>query len=290
MLRPRLVQIFRWERDGSVTVVGTWGDGPNPFPAGSNWPWDDPSLVAMMEQLRTGEPVRIEDVAEVARGRARGRGPRAWGSFRPPARRSSSTARRGATSASRWRRVCRCPTASRNGLRSSPSWSRRRSPAARPASSSPGSPTSRPRYGASRPSSPAARRPPTSSTRSRRSWGGSSTPRSSGLVRFEDENTARVVAGWGRLGEVVPVGARLPIGGMNVITQIARSGRPARIDDFDAQATGPIGDQARRLNTAHRGRRPDPGRRPALGRHGRGGPDGDPMPPTPSRGSSSSPS
>jgi hypothetical protein len=25
VLRPRLVQIFRWERDGSVTVVGTWG-------------------------------------------------------------------------------------------------------------------------------------------------------------------------------------------------------------------------------------------------------------------------
>jgi uncharacterized protein YoaH (UPF0181 family) len=42
LLRPRLVQIYRWERDGSVTVAGTWGDGPNPFPAGSNWAWDDP--------------------------------------------------------------------------------------------------------------------------------------------------------------------------------------------------------------------------------------------------------
>ena len=56
---------------------------------------------------------------------------------------------------------------------------------------------------------------------------------SSGLVRFEDEHTATVVAGWGRLGEVVPVGARLPIGGKNVISEIARTGRPARMDDFE---------------------------------------------------------
>ena len=72
---------------------------------------------------------------------------------------------------------------------------------------------------------------------------------SSGLVRFEDENTARVVAGWGRLDEVAPVGARLPIGGTNVITEIARSGKTARVDDFERSASGPIGDQARRLNT-----------------------------------------
>ena len=63
VLRPRLVQIFRWERDGSVTVVGTWSDGPNPFPAGSNWPWEDPSLHALMDRMRAGELIRIEDVA-----------------------------------------------------------------------------------------------------------------------------------------------------------------------------------------------------------------------------------
>ena len=63
LFRPRLVQIYRWESDGSVTVAGTWGDGPNPFPAGSRWAWDDPSLVAMREHMRTGQPSRIEDVA-----------------------------------------------------------------------------------------------------------------------------------------------------------------------------------------------------------------------------------
>src|SRR4051812_49792912 len=49
LLRPRLVQIHRWERDGSVTVAGAWGDGPEPFPT--------------REAMQTGEPVRIEDVA-----------------------------------------------------------------------------------------------------------------------------------------------------------------------------------------------------------------------------------
>ena len=72
---------------------------------------------------------------------------------------------------------------------------------------------------------------------------------SSGMVRFEDEHTATLVAGWGRLGDEVPTGARLPLGGVNVITQIARSGRPARIDDFAREASGEIGEHARRLKT-----------------------------------------
>ena len=66
MLRPLMVQIFRWERDGSVTVVGTWGGGPNLFPAGSNWPWDNPSLAELAERMRAGELIRIEDVESLA--------------------------------------------------------------------------------------------------------------------------------------------------------------------------------------------------------------------------------
>jgi GAF domain-containing protein len=61
---------------------------------------------------------------------------------------------------------------------------------------------------------------------------------STGLVRFESDETATVMAGWGRLGEVVSVGARLPVGGMNVISQIARTGRPARLDDVARAGSG----------------------------------------------------
>ena len=71
MLRPRLVQIFRWEQDGSVTVVGTWGDGPNPFPAGSTWPWEDPSLVAIEEHC--GPAGRSGSRTSRSRSRARRR-------------------------------------------------------------------------------------------------------------------------------------------------------------------------------------------------------------------------
>jgi hypothetical protein len=59
---------FAGEQDGSVTVAGSWGDGPNPFPAGSNWPWEDPSLIALMERMRAGEAIRIEGVAESIAG------------------------------------------------------------------------------------------------------------------------------------------------------------------------------------------------------------------------------
>lgn len=72
---------------------------------------------------------------------------------------------------------------------------------------------------------------------------------STGLVRFECDETATVVAGWGRLGEVVAVGARLPVGGLNIISVIARTGKPARLDDFATRGSGMIGDAARRVDT-----------------------------------------
>ena len=33
LLHPRLVQVFRWEGDRTVTVVGTWSAAPTPSPA-----------------------------------------------------------------------------------------------------------------------------------------------------------------------------------------------------------------------------------------------------------------
>ena len=183
LLRPRLVQIHRWEPDGSVTVAGTWGDGPDPFPA--HLAVDDPSLDALTEAMQTGEPVRIEDVAG-ARGRAgRGSGPR------PPAHRWSSTARRGATSASRWRRACRCPIGIESGSRSSRSWWPTAISSSEPASSSRGWPTSRRACGAWRRSSPAARRPRDVFDAVAAELGRLLDVGSSGLVRFEDEIAAR---------------------------------------------------------------------------------------------------
>jgi signal transduction histidine kinase len=61
---------------------------------------------------------------------------------------------------------------------------------------------------------------------------------SSGLLRFEEERFATVVASTGRVAPVVPVGLRLPIEGSSVTSAIVRTGTAARLDDY-SQATGP---------------------------------------------------
>jgi GAF domain-containing protein len=67
---PR-IEMIRYGADGIVTVIGAVGD--HPFPVGSRWAMDGPSVMAKV--LETGRPARIDDfsalsgtVAEVARG------------------------------------------------------------------------------------------------------------------------------------------------------------------------------------------------------------------------------
>jgi signal transduction histidine kinase len=67
------------------------------------------------------------------------------------------------------------------------------------------------------------------------------------LVRFEKDDTATVVASWGQPVNAVPVGTRLPLGGQNVISLVARGGRPARMDDY-SEATGAIASYGRKLD------------------------------------------
>jgi GAF domain-containing protein len=55
-----------------------------------------------------------------------------------------------------------------------------------------------------------------------------------------------VVAAWGLVSDILSVGARLPVGGMNVISHIARTGEPIRID-FAGGVSGAIADHARGL-------------------------------------------
>jgi PAS domain S-box-containing protein len=65
-----LIETARYEPDGTATVIGAWGE--QPFPIGSNWTLDGPSVTASV--LQTGRPARIDDysdlsgtIAEVAR-------------------------------------------------------------------------------------------------------------------------------------------------------------------------------------------------------------------------------
>ena len=70
---------------------------------------------------------------------------------------------------------------------------------------------------------------------------------STGLLRFEPDDTVTLVGGWGRFSGTVPVGTRLPLGGVNVTSEIARTGQPARYDP-SVRATGALGEHARDLN------------------------------------------
>jgi signal transduction histidine kinase len=58
-----------------------------------------------------------------------------------------------------------------------------------------------------------------------------------GMGRYESDATITLVAGWGRVGDRIPVGWSLDW--TNVSTVVAQTGRPARIDSF-AHASGPL--------------------------------------------------
>ena len=206
LFRPRLVQIYRWESDGSVTVAGTWGDGPNPFPAGSRWAWDDPSLVAMREHMRTGRPARIEDVARdiagepvdagvsVGVGSAAGApvivDGEAWGHIGVAMAKGVSLPDRIEEHLAEFTELVATAfssSASREQLRRlADEQAALRRVATLVA------------HGA---------QPADVFDAVAEELGRLLDAASSGLVRFDAEDTATLVAGWGRLGEVVPVGS-----------------------------------------------------------------------------------
>jgi GAF domain-containing protein len=64
------------------------------------------------------------------------------------------------------------------------------------------------------------------------------------LGRYEPDDMVTFVAGWGRAGRLFPSGARLQLGGNNLATIIAQTGRPARIDSW-TERSGPLGDALR---------------------------------------------
>jgi GAF domain-containing protein len=60
------------------------------------------------------------------------------------------------------------------------------------------------------------------------------------MGRYEPDGTVTFVAASGMTAAFFPAGSRLMVGGKNVTTLVAQSGRPARIDGY-ASASGPIG-------------------------------------------------
>ncbi|MEA2305994.1 MAG: hypothetical protein QOH43_3274 [Solirubrobacteraceae bacterium] len=65
------------------------------------------------------------------------------------------------------------------------------------------------------------------------------------MGRYERDDTAVGVGSWSRAGDHIPVGTRASVGGKSVSSLVLQTGRPARIDDYDA-AGGPIAARLRR--------------------------------------------
>jgi signal transduction histidine kinase len=64
------------------------------------------------------------------------------------------------------------------------------------------------------------------------------------LCRYEPDGTTTFVATWASSGERFPVGSRWPLGGENLGTLVFETGRPARIGSYD-DASGPLSITAR---------------------------------------------
>jgi PAS domain S-box-containing protein len=64
------------------------------------------------------------------------------------------------------------------------------------------------------------------------------------MMRFEDDGTAVVVACWGQLEDVLPLGARHPLGDSNAASRVFSTGQAARVDDY-ATASGSMGEHVR---------------------------------------------
>ena len=63
MLGVSLVAVWRYESDGTGTVVGAWSEPPHLLEAGSRWSLEDTVIIARVRE--TGRPARIDDLAEI---------------------------------------------------------------------------------------------------------------------------------------------------------------------------------------------------------------------------------
>ncbi|QYN38753.1 AAA family ATPase [Pseudonocardia sp. DSM 110487] len=66
-------------------------------------------------------------------------------------------------------------------------------------------------------------------------------------IRFDPDGAVTVVGIWSSSGTAVPVGTRVGLGGRNVATLVAETGRAARIDRYGADTSGSLADLGRRL-------------------------------------------
>jgi PAS domain S-box-containing protein len=58
-----MVEMSRFEPDGTATVIGSWSESPQPFMAGTRWPLEGPTVSAQVRE--TGRPTRVDDYSAI---------------------------------------------------------------------------------------------------------------------------------------------------------------------------------------------------------------------------------
>jgi PAS domain S-box-containing protein len=236
-----LVALWRYEPDGTATVIGAWSDHPHPFRAGTRWPLDGPTICAQV--LKTGRPARIDDFAGLP------------GTIAQAARETGIRSCAGApiiVDGDVWGAMSADST---DGAPLPDHIEDRIAEFTELVAAAISNTASREQLVRLADEQAALRRVATLVAR------GVQPPdlfaavaREVGLLvggdtahvgRYE-EGAANLVASWSPTGEHVPLGTLVPIDGENVASLVLRTGQPARMNSYE-HASGPIAAMAREL-------------------------------------------
>jgi signal transduction histidine kinase len=236
-----MVGIYRYDRDGLMTVIATESDRPHVLHAGTRWPLDGPSMIAQV--YKTGRPARIEDYTDVPGALAAG------------ARESRLNATAGApiiVDGSVWGAM---GASSPDGplpdqvedrlagftelLATAIANTESREQLARLADEQ-----SALRRVATL---VAERATPTDVFEAVIAEIGRLVPTdAAAFSRYESDGTMTAIGGWSRSGGYLPIGTRYPLGAGTLVGQIFETRRPARIDSY-LDSSGSLADAAHDL-------------------------------------------
>jgi PAS domain S-box-containing protein len=247
VLGVALVVIWRTDPDRPATVVGAWADRPHPFQAGTTWPVEEHTAAVLLPEV--GHPTKIQDFGEIGgvipdaiaeTGIRSGTGAaivvdgEVWGVMGAGVAATDPVVDRiedqlaeftelvatAISNTARGEQLARLAD-EQAALRRVATLIARESPAADVFAAV---------------AEELGRLLDADTTR---------------LVRYDEDGMATVVSTWDPPGDAalagaVPVGTRMPVGGMNIVSLVAETEKPARIDDY-GNATGAIAAYGRRL-------------------------------------------
>jgi PAS domain S-box-containing protein len=65
LLGTTMVHVWRFESDGTATVLGAWRERRQPSEIGTVWPYCDPAVGRLVQEMEAGRAVRIEDFSKI---------------------------------------------------------------------------------------------------------------------------------------------------------------------------------------------------------------------------------